>query len=40
MVQTVTFIMFLRLVRSNSALVTDAYGRRYRAFYNAAQRER
>jgi hypothetical protein len=25
---------------SNSASVTDAYGRRYRAFYNAAQRER
>jgi hypothetical protein len=27
-------------VRSNSALVTDACGRRYRAFYNAAQRGR
>jgi hypothetical protein len=27
-------------VRANSALVTDAYGRRYRAFYNAAQRGR
>ena len=27
-------------VRPNSALVTDACGRRYRAFFNAAQRER
>jgi hypothetical protein len=26
--------------RSNSALVTDACGRRYRAFFNAAQRGR
>jgi len=24
----------------NSALVTDAYGRRFCAFFNAAQRER
>jgi hypothetical protein len=27
-------------LQANSALVTDAYGRRYRAFFNAAQRER
>ena len=27
-------------VRSNSALVTDVYGRRSRAFFNAAQRGR
>jgi hypothetical protein len=27
-------------VRSNNALVTDVFGRRYRAFFNAAQRGR
>ena len=38
----VAVVAWLRweLMRSNSALVTDVYARRYRAFFNAAQRGR